>query len=113
MPITQHSKRITPKIANSELYISSLGSANDVDTLEVPAGAVAVSLWFDNSGTVVSGRVGFAGEVSPTFTSTSAGDDTSGHQTGVETYSIPSWAKVLHVSSSTADAKVFGMWFYD
>lgn len=113
MPLTQHSKRIAPKTANSEIYVASLGTANTVTTMEVPTGVVAMSLWFDNSGTLVNGRVGFAGEVNSAFTAAVNGDGKSGHQTGVETYSIPSWAKVIHLSSATANAKVFGMWFYD
>ena len=114
MPLTQHSKRIAPKINNSELYIADTGSANAVTAIPVPAGVVALVIWFDDgTGTPGRGRVGFAGEEDTSFTGTTDGDDTSGHIFGSETYSIPSWAKVIHVSTALGNAEIFGTWFYD
>lgn len=113
MPLTRITRRIAPKIANSGLYVADTGASNSVTTITIPAGVLAVRIWFENgSGVTVRGRVGFAGEVySLTVTDS---DGTLGYQEAdVEIYELPAWARVLYVASSTANAKVRGIWFYD
>lgn len=106
-------RRIAPKLNNSGLYIANTGNANTVTTFVVPEGAIAVRLWMeDGSGNKVRFRIGFAGEVN----APNAGDTdlTLGHQeNAVISYDLPAWAKVAHIASTTANAKVFGTWYYD
>lgn len=106
-------RRIAPKLNNSGLYIADTGSANNVTTVVVPEGAIAVRLWMQNgSGTFVRFRIGFGGEVN-----TVAATDTDGtlghHNADVLSYDLPAWAKVMHLASPTANCKVFGTWYYD
>lgn len=113
MGITLTTHKMAPRLI-SELRVADTGAAGHVTTVTVPEGVVGVRLWFQNSGgTVVRGRVGFAGEASTTLTSTTDGDGKLGHHaTVIEDYDIPKWANVLHVASSTANAVVLGSWLY-
>jgi len=107
-----HTKKTAPKTASSALYVADTGAANTVNISAVPTGAIRVRLWFEVSGTLKRGRVGFQGEsTAVTMTDT---DDKLGH-VGYEVveFWIPSWAKYIALGSSTANCKVFGMWFYD
>jgi hypothetical protein len=106
-------RRIAPKLNNSGLYVASTGTANSVTTVVVPEGAIAVRLWMENgSGTRVRFRIGFAGEVNTPATADT--DTTLGHhEDAVLSYDLPAWARVMHLASNTANAKVFGTWYYD
>lgn len=112
MPLTRITRKIAPRILASGEK-KTLATANTVYTVAVPPGAIALRLWIENSsGTRVRGRIGFAGEVhAPNATDS---DTTLGfHEDGVEGYDLPSWAKVLHLASPTANAIAFLSWYYD
>ena len=108
-----HTHKLTPRIAGSALYVSDTGSANHVTAVTIPDGAIAVTLWFDNAGTKVRGRVGFAGEDASATVTAADSDTTLGfHPADVDNYDIGGWAKVLHVATPSANVKVFGTWSY-
>jgi len=110
----QHTRKVAPRTDVSALHIADLGAADTVNAVTVPSGAIGVSLWFDNAGTKVRGRVGFHSEDLSTTILATDDDTTLAHQADiVETYSIVGWGAVLHVASSTANAALFGCWFYD
>lgn len=110
----QHTRKVAPRTDVSAVYLADLGASNTVNAIPVPEGAIGVSLWFDNAGTKVRGRVGFHDtDISADLAATDT-DGTLGHQADVvELYSVVGWGKVLHVASSTANASLFGTWWFD
>jgi hypothetical protein len=111
-PNVSSSRHITPRVTQSGL-VATLSTANTAVTIQVPQGAVAVKLaFYDNSGNLVRGRVGFS--VESTTPTLADGDTTLGYQ-GAESeiYYLSSWCQHLHVAAPGANTTVRGMWFYD
>lgn len=105
--------KIAPRTNTSEIYVS-LGSSNNFTTLTLPEGTQMIRIYFDNAGTKVRGRVGFSGADGVTPANATDGDGKTGHQgPDIAEYTVPGWAKKVHLASSTANAKVFGVIFYN
>lgn len=110
-----HTRKIAPKIAGAEIYVTSTGSAGTVTKIDRPSQShAALLVWFENgSGTKVRGRIGFSNDPE-TLSAATDGDGKLGHHPAeVKEYMLPSWAQHVYLATSTANAKVFGYWLTD
>jgi hypothetical protein len=110
----QHTRKVAPRTDVSALYIADLGASNAVTAIEVPSGAIGVSLWFEAASVKVRGRVGFHSTDQSATLDASDATGTLAHQSDFpEMYSVVGWGTYIHLASSTANASVFGCWYFD